>query len=87
MQIFPGVLSFVRKEITQYEDGRTNTFHSCGICGYKTKWSTNCNDHMLRKHAEPENISCEYCGEVIKYRPNLRFHQKTCKKKLKFKPF
>ena len=82
-----GVLDYMSRTAETNSNGKSVIMKVCTLCGYKSRNVTNTQDHMLRKHAEPENIPCHLCGDIINYRPNLRKHLKACRQRQKFKPF
>ena len=53
-------------------NGKMVTMIYLSLYGRGTKYFKHCKENILRKHAEPENISCHFCGGVINFRPNFR---------------
>ena len=83
---FSGVFDFMVRKTEPDADGRIVKKICCSLCGYSSKYLTHCKEHMLRKHAEPENIPCQLCGEIISFRPDMRRHLSKCRSTYKFKP-
>lgn len=82
-----GVMEYMTKKRSIDSNGRNVTLYCCKLCGYESKYLTNCREHMLYKHAEPEHLSCEFCGHVSTNRPSYRKHKGYCMKKQKFRPY